>query len=179
MVFMLEEFILLNRMSRIGKLNTRTLIAVLIGCTMLCGFAVAHAPSDVEVNFNELTGDLAVTITHQVDNPTTHYVKQITVRQGTTVHTSTSYTSQPDRSSFTYNFNLPKLKEAIGEITVDTQCNQFGSRSGTLMLTRTQGPPDALVSSDMQQMTPLSTKAGALPLVVVLAVGFAARKILR
>jgi hypothetical protein len=59
----------------------------------------------------------------------------------------TSYTSQPDRSSFTYTFNLPQLKGGIGQITVDAQCNKFGSRSGTLMLTRMQVPPGTVVSS--------------------------------
>jgi len=169
----------LKILSCVWRLQIRSLVALLVGFAVLCGFTVAHSPSDVEVKYNELAGKLAVTITHQVDNPTMHYVKQVSIRQGTTVLTDTSYTSQPDRSSFTYNFNLPQLKGGIGEITVDAQCNQFGSRSGTLMLTRTQVPHDTLVASDAQQPTSLPTKAGALPLVAVLAVGFAAMRILR
>ena len=174
-----EGQFLTNVASCAWRIQVRCLAIILLGCTVLCGFAVAHSPSDVEVKYNELSGELAVTIIHQVENPGTHYVKQVTVRQGTTVLSDSSYTSQPDRSSFTYSFSLPQLKGSIGEITVDVKCNQFGSRSGILMLTRTQAPTVALVSSEEQPATPLSAKAGAVPLVAIIAAGLAARKILR
>lgn len=174
-----EECFLKKRVSRVRRLQIRSIVTLLVGLTLLCGSAAAHSPGDVGVKYNELTGELAVTITHQVENPSTHYVKQVTVRQGTTVLTDTSYTSQPDRSSFTYNFSLPQLKGSTGEITVDARCSQFGSRSGTLMLASTQTASGTLVSSGPQPPTPLPTKAGALPLVAIFAVGFAARKILR
>lgn len=178
MIVMPGECLLLKSAICVRRLQIRTIVTLLVGFTLLCGFAVAHTPSDVEVTYNDLTGVLAVTITHQVENPATHYVKQVTVRQGTTVLTDTSYTSQPDRSSFTYNFSLPQLKGSTGEITVDVRCNQFGSRSGTLMLTSTLGASGTPGSSDTQPPTPLPTKAGPLPLVAILAVGFAARKII-
>ncbi len=91
-------------MSCVRRLQIRRIVTLLVVLTLLCGSAAAHSPGDVEVKYNELTGELAVTITHQVENPATHYVKQVTVWQGTTVLADTSYTSQPDRSSFTYNF---------------------------------------------------------------------------
>jgi hypothetical protein len=119
-----------------------------------------------------------VIIVHQVENPSTHYVKQVTVRQGTMVLADSSYTSQPDSSSFTYNFSLPQLKGSVGEISVEVKCNQFGSRSGILMLTRTQAPNETR-GSDVLPATPLPTKAGAVPLIAILAAGVAARKILR
>ncbi len=166
-----------KRVSCVRRL--RCIVTLLVGFTLLCGSAAAHSPGDVGVNYNEMTGELAVTITHQVENPAMHYVKQVIVRQGTTVLADTSYTSQPDRSSFTYNFNLPQLNGSTGEITVDVQCNQFGSRSGTLMLESTQPPSGTPGSSDTQTPVPFPTKAGALPLVAILAVGCAARKLLR
>jgi len=160
------------------KLQVRCLATFLLGLTLLCGFAGAHSPSDVEVKYNELSSELAVTITHQVENPGTHYVKQVTVRQGTTILADSSYTSQPDGSSFTYNFSLPQLKGSVGEISVEVKCNQFGSRSGILMLTRTQAPTETR-GSDVLPATPLPTKAGAEPLVAILAAGLAAKKILQ
>ncbi len=99
----------------------RCVATLLVGFAVLCGFAVAHSPGDVQVKYNELSGELAVTIIHPVGNPGTHYVKQVTVRQGTTVLADTYYTSQPDRSSFTYTFSLPQLKGGIGEIIVELQ----------------------------------------------------------
>jgi hypothetical protein len=160
------------------RMQVRYLATFLLGFTLLCGFAGAHAPSDVEVKYNELSGKLAVTIVHHVENPGTHYVKQVTVRQGTMVLADASYTSQPDDSSFTYNFSLPQLKGSVGEISVEVKCNQFGSRSGILMLTRTQAPTETR-GSEVLSATPLPTKAGAVPLVAILATGLAARKIHR
>jgi hypothetical protein len=174
-----EDQFLTKPESCAGRMQIRYLATVLLGFTLLCGFAGAHSPSDVEVRYNELSGELAVTIVHQVENPGIHYVKQVTVRQGITVLADSSYTSQPDGSSFTYNFSLPQAKGSLGEISVEVKCNQFGSRSGLLMLTRTQGPTDTLVSSDMLPATSLPTKAGAVPLIAILAAGLAAKKILR
>jgi len=183
-VTMTEERFLFKTGSCSGGLHVRCLLTLLVGFAVMCGFAGAHTPSDVEVRYNELSGELAVTISHQVDNPATHYVKEVTIRQGTTVLSVMSYTSQPDRSPFTYSFNLPQLKGSVGEIIVDAQCNQFGSRSGTLILTKTQPPntpTTAPVSSDTQTqpLTSLPTKAGVLPFAAILAVGFASRRILR
>ena len=116
------------------------LILALISIAVLSGGALAHPPADVVVTYSEKTGDLAVTITHQVDDPATHYVKPVVVKQGDLVLIDTSYTSQPDRTSFTYHYNLPQLKGSTGEIQMEAQCSQSGSRSGILMLTRTRIP---------------------------------------
>ena len=106
----------------------RHLVIGILVLTLLSGHAIAHTPSGVDVSYDEQAGDLGVAITHQVDDTSTHYVKQVTVRQGTTVLVSQSYTSQPGKSAFTYRYNLPQLKEKSGEITVDVECNVFGTR---------------------------------------------------
>jgi hypothetical protein len=111
-------------------------------------------------------------------SPAPDCVEQVTVRQSTMVIADSSYTSQPDGSSFTYNFSLPDLKESVGETLVEVKCNQFGSRSGILMLTRTQAPTETR-RSDVLPATPLPTKAGAVPLIAILATWLTARKILR
>jgi hypothetical protein len=178
-VIMPEKHIQRTIQSCNGIVGLRRLVIVIIALTALSGYALAHTPAGVAVSYDESTGDLGVAITHQVDDPATHYVKHVTVRQGTTVLIGKSYASQPDKSAFTYRYNLPQLKGSSGEITVDVECNIFGSRSGTLMLTRTQVPPDSLVSSDAQQPTPLPAKSGALPFVALLAAGLAATRIMR
>ena len=173
-----REPVLMKTESCTRRMQVRYIATILFGLTVLCGFAGAHSPSDVKVQYNELSGELAVTIIHQVENPGTHYVKQVTVRQGTTILADSSYTSQPYGSSFTYNFSLPQLKGSVGEISVEVKCNQFGSRSGILMLTRTQAPTETR-GSDVLPTTPLPTKAGVEPLVAILAAGLAAKKILQ
>jgi hypothetical protein len=80
-----EEYFLTKVESFSRRMQIQYLAAFFLGFTLLCGFAVAHSPGDVEVKHNEHSGELAVTIVHQVENPGTHYVKQVTIRQGTTV----------------------------------------------------------------------------------------------
>jgi len=100
-------------------------------------------------------------------------VKQVTVRQGNTVHINTSYTSQPDKSSFTYRYNLPQLKGSSGEITVDAQCCLFGSRSGTLVMS---GTPASLTPAGA---APAPIKSPLYAFTALLAAGLAAKRILR
>ncbi len=148
----------------------RIVALTLIGLTALCGSALAHPPAAAALTYDDQTGDLVVTITHPVDNPATHYVKQVTVRQGNTVLIDKSYTSQPDTSSFTYRYNLPQLKGSSGEVTVDVQCSLFGSRSGSLIMS---GTP-ALVAP--AGAVPAPTKSPVCAFAAILAAGLAAKR---
>lgn len=159
--------------SCIGKTGMRRLVLCILALTALSGYVLAHTPADVAVSYDETTGDLGVSITHQVDNPATHYIKHVTVRQGTTVLIDQSYASQPDSSVFTYRYNLPQLRGSRGEIRVDAECSIGGSRSGTLNLgaTTAAGTPGSA--------TPAPTLAPLSVFVAFLAIGLAASRIMR
>jgi hypothetical protein len=154
-------------------MEMRRLVIGILVVILLSGHAIAHTPSGVEVSYDEQAGDLGVTITHQVDDPITHYIKQVTVRQGTTVLVSQSYTSQPGKSAFTYRYNLPQLKEKSGEITVDVECNVFGTRTGTIIL----GAPT--VAGVPAGTTPAPTQAPGCVLVAILAFALVTTRIMR
>ena len=154
----------------------RTLVLVLLSIAVLSGSALAHPPADVVVTYDDTTGDLVVVISHQVDDPATHYVKQVTVKPGDIVLIDKSYTSQPDRSSLTYRYNLPQLKGSSGEIRVDAQCSQFGSRSGSLTL---RSAPAATTPGSSVPAAPAPTKSPVWECAAFVAVGFVATRILR
>jgi len=151
----------------------RIVALTILGLVLLCGSALAHPLADAALTYDDQTGDLVVAITHQVDNPATHYVKQVTVRQGNTVLINKSYTSQPDASSFTYRYNLPQLKGSSGEVTVDVQCSLSGSRSGTLIMSGTPAPTPPAGAA------PAPTKSPVCAFAALIAVGLAAQRILR
>ena len=157
------------------SLIVRILVLALVSLAVLSGGALAHPPSDATMTYDQNSGDLIVTITHQVDDPKTHYVKQVMVKQGDTVLIDKSYTSQPDRSSFTYRYNLPQLKASSGEIRMDAQCNLFGSRSGSLTLSANPAP----TTTSASPAAPAPTKSPVGVFVVLVAVGLVARQILR
>lgn len=154
--------------SCIGIVGVRRIVLCIIALTALSGYALAHPPSDVTVSYSEKTGDLNVAITHQVDNPATHYVKRVTVWEGTTVLVNQTYTSQPDKSAFTYVYNIPQLKGSVGEVTVDAECSLVGSRSGTLYLVGTT------VAGTPGGATPAPSRMPGCVFVALFAVGLAA-----
>jgi hypothetical protein len=158
------------------SLVVKALVLALVSLAVLSGGALAHPPADVVMTYDQNSGDLIVTVTHQVDDPTTHYVNRVTVKQGDTVLIDKSYTSQPDRSSFSYRYNLPQLKGSSSEIRVDVQCSQFGSRSGTLTPSANPAPGTAASASTA---APAPTKSPVGVFVALVAVGFVARQILK
>jgi hypothetical protein len=79
--------------SRCVRAEIRGLVILLLGLAGMSGFALAHLPAEAAVTYDENNGDLGVAITHQVDDPATHYVKQVIVRKGDTVLVDKSYTS--------------------------------------------------------------------------------------
>jgi hypothetical protein len=154
-------------------MGIRFLVIGMLVLTMLSGHVLAHTAAGVEVFYDEQAGDLSVTITHMVDDPTTHYVKQVTIHQGTSVLADQSYTSQPDQSVFTYHYNLPQLTEKRGEITADVECNVFGARSGSLMLV---GPT---VTGVAAVTTPVPTQAPGCVFIALAALALVANRIMR
>jgi hypothetical protein len=158
------------------SLIVRLLVLALVSLVLLSGGALAHPPAEAVVTYDDATGDLVVAITHQVDDPTTHYVKQVTVKQGDAVLIDKSYTSQPDWSSFTYRYNLPQLKGSSGDIRVDAQCSQFGSRSGTLTL---RANPGAAAPGSAVPAATAPAKSPVWACTAIVAVGLVAARILR
>jgi hypothetical protein len=157
-------------------LTVRVLVLVVVSLGMLIGGVLAHPPADVVISYDDTTGDLIVSVTHQVDDPIKHYIEKVTVKLDETILINPVYTSQPDRTSFTYRYNLPQLKGSSGDVRVDLQCSQFGSRSGTLTLhgaSTPVAPGNAVPASTAPAKSPICVYAA------IIAVGFVATRILR
>lgn len=131
----------------------------------MSGYAFAHPPGSVTLSYNDTGGELSVAVTHQVDDPTTHFVEHVTVRQGNTVLIDKSYSSQPGKTSFSYRYDLPQLKGSSGEVIADARCSITGSRSGTLTLSGTTAQGQSGSS------TPAPTRAPLPSLLVLLGAG--------
>ncbi|MEI7858125.1 MAG: hypothetical protein WCH85_11590 [Methanomicrobiales archaeon] len=154
----------------------RTLLLVLVSFSVMCGGAFAHPPAEVAVSYDQNTGDIIVGITHPVDDLATHYVKEVTVMQGGIALLDKTYTSQPDRSLITYRYNLPQLKGSSGDILVNAQCSQFGSRSGSLTLSAV--PASGSQNTAIPQ-SPIPTKSPVGLSVALVAICLVARQILK
>jgi hypothetical protein len=90
---------------------------------------MAHPPKSVTVTYNE--GKLKVVAVHKVQDPTTHYIKTITVSVDGKVVKVLTYTSQTSAEEQNVEASLPDIK-AGSTIKVKASCNRFGSRNGEL-----------------------------------------------
>jgi hypothetical protein len=78
------------------------LIAMIVIPYVVC----ATPPSDMTVSYNLDTQELRVTITHQVSNPETHYIREVQIEKNSVLYNTSLYTSQPDPNSFTYTYQV-------------------------------------------------------------------------
>ena len=97
--------------------------------------ATAHSPSTLAVTYDRGPGILRVAIVHPVEKPATHYVLEVGVESGDLVLPRESYTSQPSRDIFAYDYRLPLQPGESVQVTA--RCNTGGA------ITReyTVGPP--------------------------------------
>lgn len=115
-------------------------VLLVITLVLLCGTAVAHSPSDMRLDYNPDLGNLRVTVTHQVDDSSTHYVKEVGVmRNGVTVDTVT-YSSQPSKETFTYGYPITLNPGDMARVTA--RCNIGGSITREYTRPSAQGQPD-------------------------------------
>jgi hypothetical protein len=74
--------------------------------------------------------ELSVTITHTVSDPTSHYVKTVTVMSNGKVVQTMTYSSQPAADTFTYTYTVDAAPGT--ELSAQASCNYFGSDTGTV-----------------------------------------------
>jgi hypothetical protein len=88
--------------------------------------ASATDPEKVDVFYNSYTKALTVTITHPSNNPSGHYVKEVTVKKNGAVVQRSAYTKQ-DGDVFTYTYKMQATGQDMIEVTVT--CSAHGSKT--------------------------------------------------
>lgn len=111
---------------------------ILIAIVSICftTFTVsAHSPSTLTVAYDLENQNLRITISHQVNDPTDHYISKVEIKKNGAIYNTSLYTEQPNANSFSYNY---AVNATIGDtIDVVASCNQGGSK--TTQYTITQG----------------------------------------
>jgi hypothetical protein len=108
--------------------------------------------------YNGTAGELVVTITHPVDNPATHYVKEVVVSADGKSEITTPYTSQPPATTFTYSY--PLQVRAGDSVKVDASCILGGSITRTLVV---PGPAGSAPVAPDFQVPATRAAAGMVP----------------
>ena len=97
----------------------------------------AHPPGDMALEFNSSANILKVSITHGVEDNTSHYVVSVIISVNGTVDQNHLYTSQPDIAFFIYEYSV--ITNARSTIRVTAVCSETGSLTKTLGATPVDG----------------------------------------
>jgi desulfoferrodoxin (superoxide reductase-like protein) len=119
-------------MKRTSVVSTLVLSVLLFGLMIFCfslRVSYANAPQDVKLEYNALTQNLAVTITHNSSSSGFHYIKYVEIKKNSVVFNTVEYDSQP-AGTFTYNYKVPAM--AGDKLEVTATCNLFGSKTATI-----------------------------------------------
>ena len=106
------------------------LILLLLSAFIAIPSVIATPPQDIQLAYDSGTSILKVTITHVVDNPGDHFIKQVVIAVAGKEIRRNDYTSQPDAKEFTYSY--PVTVGSGDEIAVTATCNRFGSLTRTI-----------------------------------------------
>jgi hypothetical protein len=121
--------------------------------------AAAHSPSDLVISYDQGAGQLTATFTHQVPNPSTHYVGVVRILVNEASVVTQQYTSQPTNATFTYTY---PLQAAVGStISVRGECNLEGAITRTLVVNATPTPATTAATA-----TPTATATGTTTTVI-------------
>lgn len=127
--------------------------AVLLGIFLL-GVTVpvlvsAHAPSAMQLEYDNSSQTLQVIVTHNVSDPATHYVYRIQITINGANLITEEYEGQPTDSQFTYTFQIPASPGDVIEVTAE--CNLGGSITERLDVGRTT----TAAETEVPQLWPL------------------------
>jgi desulfoferrodoxin (superoxide reductase-like protein) len=122
-----------------NRFHSHTFLLVLL---VIIGFSIispvqAHPPANITLAYSMDTKILSVSISHSVSDTSTHYINKIEVKRGSEILVSQSYTSQPSKSSFTYEYSVDVAEGEV--LTVIAYCSVSGSDSNTLTITGDSG----------------------------------------
>lgn len=94
---------------------------------------VAHAPKDLELNYDAETAALTVTVHHKVSDADRHYIRRIEVVAGKEVLAEKTYERQGTAAAQEEMFLFIDKPLARGTVvTVTAYCNLSGKRSARL-----------------------------------------------
>ncbi len=94
--------------------------------------ASADPPREINVSYLEAEQALRVTITHRSVFPNYHYVKKVEIQKNSESPVVKEYSSQPDKSAFTYTYKLTLQKG--DRVSVKATCSLYGDKTAEIVI---------------------------------------------
>ena len=130
-------------------------LVMLVALALIAVPAAAHAPSDIQLSYDDAAQQLTVTIAHAVDDPQTHYIKNVKVKVNDVVSVDMDYKSQPTAGTFAYTYTLPLKKGDT--IRVTATCVQGPSLTKVMDITAPAPATTAAAERTIEPSAPLSS----------------------
>lgn len=119
-----------------GRLHAAAIAACILMTalllTLLPSPGAAHSPKEVVLTYDQAKHTLEVRITHNVSDPTKHYIASVEIRKNGKTISKTEYQSQPGPTTFVYSFPLDAAP--VDVLEVKASCSVFGSTTEKLDL---------------------------------------------
>jgi len=87
----------------------------------------AHPPGEIEMSFNTENNMLEVTIPHNSDDNSDHFINNVKVRLNNNQHIEQLFIMQTDNDVQYLHYMIPGAKSG-DTISLTAECNKFGSR---------------------------------------------------
>jgi hypothetical protein len=114
--------------------------------------------------FDPAAEKISVTITHQVPDPTTQYIRDVEVRVNDVIVADPVYSSQPTKDTFTYSYNVNA--RAGDTIRVIATCVLVGSAQQVYTVPEPIGSPGVTgtgLTTAVPPMTPILPTTAPAP----------------
>ena len=110
-----------------------SLFILMIGLTINSTKITGHSPSNLTLEYGFSDQQLTALLVHSSADTNTHYIIDVDIWKNDVLVNSSSYTSQPSNSIFSYTYNISAI---IGDILkVTTECNQGGTKTEQITVT--------------------------------------------
>ncbi|OPX71596.1 MAG: Eukaryotic cytochrome b561 [Methanoregulaceae archaeon PtaB.Bin108] len=115
----------------------RYLAVIVFTIFIACAQVSAHPPSDLKILDDPDSNSILVTLTHRVNDPSSHYVHEIEISKNSGIIDTLQYTGQPSIETFTYRY--PLQLNAGDTVIVTARCNIGGSITSQYKVPGTNG----------------------------------------
>lgn len=100
--------------------------------TIMAASVSAHPARDLNLTYNQTSGNLTAIFTHEVADPTTHFIEFVTIILDNEETLVEEYTSQPTVEIFTYEYPLNATPQT--EIELVAECAWGGTLRKSLIV---------------------------------------------
>ncbi len=93
----------------------------------------AHPPSKIDVSYDKAAESLEIYIVHNVSDPKSHFIEEVTVSVNGKEFAKTALEMQESEAGLSLEYSLPGLVQG-DEVVVKVRCSRIGEKSAKIVI---------------------------------------------